>query len=198
MGKLISAMKVSLDMKVADPDDYPSWVSSWSEDYGLSDHIGACVLGAGMYPTYEEYWSAIIDHPERENPVSGTMPTEDEKEWARRIPGLPHHVLSHGDPELGWDNAGVLHDLDAVRRLKEDATDDVYLVGGATIISNAIEADILDEIRLLVYPVVSGGPNDLFRGVMGRGLERLRAEGLPDGRTRIDFAVGSRLPIEPG
>jgi hypothetical protein len=43
-------MKVSLDGKIEGSEGYADWVETWSEDYGLTSQIDACVLGAGMYP----------------------------------------------------------------------------------------------------------------------------------------------------
>ena len=53
MRKLIAAMKMSLDAKVEGPDGTADWVEAWSEDYGLTPQIDACLLGGGMYPGYE-------------------------------------------------------------------------------------------------------------------------------------------------
>jgi len=51
MRKLIAGMKISADGVVGGPDGTGApWVSAWSEDYGLTPQIDACVLGGGMYP----------------------------------------------------------------------------------------------------------------------------------------------------
>ena len=55
MRKLIAGMKISLDGKTEGPEGMADWVAAWSEDYGLTPEIDACLLGAGMYPTYERY-----------------------------------------------------------------------------------------------------------------------------------------------
>ena len=47
MRRLISAFKVSLDMKFQGPGDYADWVPAWSEDYDLGESIDACLLGLG-------------------------------------------------------------------------------------------------------------------------------------------------------
>jgi hypothetical protein len=57
MRKLIAGMKISADGKVEGPEGFADWVESWSEDYGLTEQIDACVLGGGMYPGYERYWT---------------------------------------------------------------------------------------------------------------------------------------------
>ena len=47
MRKLIAAMKVSVDGKSEGPEGYADWVEGWSEDYGLTERIDACLLGLG-------------------------------------------------------------------------------------------------------------------------------------------------------
>ncbi len=50
MRKLIAAMKTSVDGKIEGADGYADWVDAWSEDYGLTSQIDACLLGGQMYP----------------------------------------------------------------------------------------------------------------------------------------------------
>ena len=75
MRKLITAMKISLDGRFEGPQGYADWVSAWSDDYGLTPEIDACVLGGRMYPGYEQYWTPIQDHPDQVHPLSGVVPT---------------------------------------------------------------------------------------------------------------------------
>ena len=63
MRKIIGAMKISIDGKTEGPEGYADWVDAWSDDFGLTPQIDACVLGGGMYPNYEQYWTAIQDAP---------------------------------------------------------------------------------------------------------------------------------------
>lgn len=75
MRKLIAAMKTSLDGKIERTDDPADWVDAWSDDYGLTPQIDACILGGGMYPLYEKYWTSIQTEPEEPAWISGTPPT---------------------------------------------------------------------------------------------------------------------------
>ncbi len=59
MRKLIAGFKISVDGRIAGPEGYADWVEAWSEDYGLTAQIDACIVGGGMYPGYEKYWTAI-------------------------------------------------------------------------------------------------------------------------------------------
>lgn len=50
MRKLIAGMKISADGKMEGSEGTADWVEAWSEDYGLTSQVDACVLGAGMFP----------------------------------------------------------------------------------------------------------------------------------------------------
>jgi hypothetical protein len=52
-------MKMSVDGKIEGPEGYADWLEAWSEDYGLTRQIDACMVGSGMYPHYEQYWTKI-------------------------------------------------------------------------------------------------------------------------------------------
>ncbi|MBI5847912.1 MAG: hypothetical protein HZB31_08185 [Nitrospirae bacterium] len=54
MRRLIAGMKVSLDWKFTGPEGYADWVEAWSDDYGIVQVVDACLLGATMYPGYEQ------------------------------------------------------------------------------------------------------------------------------------------------
>ena len=76
MRKLIAGMRISVDGKIEGPAGYADWVEAWSEDYGLTPQIDACVVGGGMYPHYEHYWTAIQNEPDKPHPMSNRLPTK--------------------------------------------------------------------------------------------------------------------------
>ena len=55
----ITGMKLSLDGKIEGAEGMADWVQAWSDDFGLMSRIDSCVLGAGMYAGYEQYWTGI-------------------------------------------------------------------------------------------------------------------------------------------
>ena len=84
MRKLIAGFKTSVDGKIEGPDGFADWVEAWSEDYGLSSQIDACLLGGAMYPGYEAYWSSMQQNdPNQPLPMTGKLPIPAELEWAR-------------------------------------------------------------------------------------------------------------------
>lgn len=190
MRKLIAAMKVSLDGKTDGPKG-ADWVKAWSDDYELTHQIDACLLGGGMYPGYEGYWTGIRNEPGKPAWTSDP-PTKAEVEWARLTERTPHYVLSKTLKTAVWPNTKFLRSPDEVAALKRQPGKDVYLVGGSRTAASLIDAGLVDELRLLVYPLIAGdGTKSLFETAeRRRGLELRKANALPDGRVSLIYTIG--------
>ncbi|MFM9858607.1 dihydrofolate reductase family protein [Pseudoxanthobacter sp. M-2] len=191
MRPLIAALKMSLDGRIAGTDGLADWVTSWSDDYGLTDEIDACVLGGGMYPGYEGYWSAVRAEPEAPTWATGKPPTPAELAWARVTEETPHYVLSTTMTEGAWPATRFLRSLDELAALKAQPGKAIYLVGGARTVAACLDAGLVDELRLIVYPLVAGPGLGLFETVgTRRGLALREVEALGDGRVRVVYGVG--------
>lgn len=181
-------MKVSIDQKVTGADGYADWVQDWSEEYGLTPQIDTCLLGGGMFPGYEAYWTAIQTEPTKPLPMTEKFPTAGEIEWAKKIPELPHYVLSKTLDATSWPNAKFIRSLEDVAALKAQPGKDIYLVGGGKFSTELIDAGLVDELRLIVYPLIAGGNNTLFSTTERRQNAVLGdVRSLGDGRLRLDY-----------
>jgi hypothetical protein len=65
MRKLIAGMQTSVDEKIEGPEGYADWVEAWSDAYDVMPRVDACLLGATMYPGYEQYWTAVQSAPDK-------------------------------------------------------------------------------------------------------------------------------------
>ncbi len=192
MRKLISAMKISVDGKYEGPHGYADWVAGWSDDYGLTPQVDACVLGGRMYPGYEQYWTTIQDEPDKVHPLTGAVPTPAEVEWADFARRTPHYVVSSTLTSAEWPHTRFLRGLDELGTLKLADGKDIYLMGGAAITAAAIDAGLVDEVRLIVYPLIAGEGKALFTSsAIRRSVELHKAEQLPDGRLLLVYGIGS-------
>jgi dihydrofolate reductase len=183
-------MKTSLDGKIEGTDGMADWVHAWSDDYGLTPQVDACLLGGGMYPGYEGYWTGIQNEPEKPAWITGSAPTPAELEWARFAAKTPHYVLSRSLTSARWPNTSFVRGLDEIEALKQQPGKDIYLVGGARTTASLIEAGLVDELRLLVYPLIAGEGKALFgTTARRRALELRKSEQLPDGRVRLVYGI---------
>lgn len=192
MRKLIAAMKMSVDEKIEGSEGYADWVEAWSDDYGLMAQIDACLLGGGMYPGYEQYWTAVQHAPDQPLPNTGTAPTPDELEWARFAAQTPHYVLSSTLTSALWpQRTSFVRGLDEIAALKQQPGKDIYLVGGARTTTSLIDAGLVDELRLIVYPLIAGEGKALFATTeRRRGLELRKVEQLQGGRLSLIYGIG--------
>jgi dihydrofolate reductase len=191
MRKLIAGMKLSVDGKIEGPEGYADWVEGWSDDYGLTSQIDACLLGANMYRGYEQYWTAIINGSDKPLPMTGKLPTPGEVDWARFAARTPHYVLSSTLTSALWPGTSFVRGLDEVAALKRQPGKDIYLMGGARTAASVIGAGLVDELRLIVYPLIAGDGKPLFATMeRRRGLELRMVQKLPGGRVSLTYGIG--------
>lgn len=191
MRKLIAAMKLSVDGKVEGAQGTADWVEAWSDDYGLMPQVDACVLGAGMYPGYEQYWTAIRNEPDKPVWITGSPPTPAEIKWARFAAQTPHYVLSSTLTSAAWPNTSFVRRCEDIAALKQQPGKDIYLVGGARTTASLIDAGLVDELRFLVYPLIAGDGKALFAMTEGRrALDLRKVQQLPDGRVSLIYGIG--------
>ena len=94
-----------------------------------------------------------------------------------------------GDPE--WENTTVLGAdwLDRVRALKEEDGDDIVVTGSLTLVPAVIEAGLVDEYRIFVYPAVQGGGRRLFPDGHEARLELRDNRSFSNGVVLTTYAV---------
>src|ERR1043166_5177395 len=96
------------------------------------------------------------------------------------------------DPDFG---SVAKHELrpgvDEIAALKQQPGKDIYLVGGARITTSLIDAGLVDELRLIVYPLIAGEGVPLFATTESRRqLELRKVEPLHNGRVSLIYGVG--------
>ena len=191
--KMISAMQVSLDGFIEDTDGKTDWVDSWADAIQLIDEVDTFLLGGNMYPSYGEYWGSIHADPQRMPPMpevpsqEGRVPSSSEIAYARLAAQTPHVVLSTTLKSVSWPNAQIVRDIAALRALKATPGKNIYVVGGAALVASLMDADLIDELRLIVHPVVVGDGKPLFKGVRRHSLELVQAQPSKSGRVILTY-----------
>lgn len=194
MRRLIAAFKTSLDGKIEGPQGFADWVEAWSEDYGLTPEIDACLLGGKMYPGYEQYWTAIQTAPDKPLPMTGKLATLAEIEWSRVAARTPHYVLSSTLQSVTWPATRIVRSTADVAALKTEPGKDIYLMGGARITASLLEAGLLDELRLIVHPLIVGGGKALFASPSLRHALKLKSmRQLDQGRLSIVYDISGSM-----
>ena len=105
------------------------------------------------------------------------MPTKSEIAYARLAAKTPHIVLSKTLKSVSWPAAQIIRDVTELRTLKRQPGKNIYVVGGATLVASLLNENSIDELRLIVHPLVLGKGQALFSGVNKRlSLDLVQAE----------------------
>src|SRR3989442_8289962 len=146
----------------------------------------------GRYvPGYEQYWTGIQNEPDKPAWITSSAPTSAELEWARFIAQAPHYVLSSTLTSALWPNTSFVRGLEEIAALKQQPGKDIYLVGGARTTASLIDAWLVDELRLIVFPLIAGEGKALFATTQRRRrLELRKVQQLPDGRVSLIYGIG--------
>ena len=85
-------------------------------------------------------------------------------EWADRLNSLPKYVVSSTLDEARWTNSTVLKGdvVTEVSKLKQEIDGEIVVFASTQLVHTLIEHDLVDELRLMVYPVVLGTGERLF------------------------------------
>jgi dihydrofolate reductase len=182
MGKIVVTEFVSLDGVMEDPGGAEGFKhGGWTFEFDQGDEgnqfkldetleAEALLLGRVTYEGFAAAW------PSMEDPVG----------FADKMNSMPKYVVSSTLENPEWNNSTVLEgDLgEAVGKLKQEI-DGVILVGGsAQLAQSLIELDLVDEFRLMVFPVVLGSGKRLF----GESSDKLPLR-LADSKTVGDGIV---------
>ncbi|HKA12715.1 MAG TPA: dihydrofolate reductase family protein [Candidatus Dormibacteraeota bacterium] len=179
MGRIVASDNVSLDGVIEDPAgdegfERGGWVGLIADrpDLGevtLREALGAeaMLMGRRTYEWLAQRW------PSR----SG--------ELADRLNSMPKYVVSSTLEDLKWSNTTVLYGeaLDDVSRLKAELTGEIVVPASFTLVRMLIEHDLVDELRLKVFPVVLGAGKRLFGETSGKKSLRLVDVRTLDGDT---------------
>jgi dihydrofolate reductase len=112
---------------------------------------GGFVLGRRTYEIFAAYWPNAPD---------------EEQVIAEPLNSKPKYVASRtlGDP-LEWQNSSVLEGdvAEAVAALKQEDGADLHVIGSTELVKTLIEHGLVDELRVMIDPVVLGGGKRIFR-----------------------------------
>ena len=88
----------------------------------------------------------------------------DEAGFADKFNSMPKYVVSSTLKSADWNNSTILGGdvVDEVQKLKSDVDGDIVVHGSAQLVQSLVEHDLVDELRLMVFPVILGTGKRLF------------------------------------
>ena len=160
MGKLVVTEFITLDGVIEDPGgaeqtEHGGWTFRFDQGpdavkFKLDELLAsdAQLLGRVTYEGFARAWPGL----------KGTG------EFGARMNEMPKFVVSTSLRDPAWANTAVIDgDLsECVRALKEQFAGDILVAGSATLVQGLLERDLVDELNLMVFPVVLGSGKRLF------------------------------------
>jgi dihydrofolate reductase len=186
MGKIVISENVSLDGVVEDPagvDGFRRGGWFFETDRGedgervtLDQALGtqALLLGRRSYEFFAATW------PSRGGELADTLNS------------VPKYVVSSTLEDPDWSNSTVLNGdvVDEVSKLKQELDGEIVVLGSPQLARTLIEHDLVDELRVMIYPVVLGAGERLFGETSDKKPVRLvDAQTVGDGITILTYEL---------
>ena len=188
MRRIIVSEFVTLDGVMEAPGGEPGHPhSGWVRDfmgpeqlrYKLDEVLEAESLLIGRV-TYESFAAAWPERSNPEHPVDqdferGVRARSEMEEFADKMNAMPKHVVSTTLRDPKWNNSRVIHgDVPGeITRLKAQAGGPILVVGSRRLVHALMEHDLVDEYRLMIFPVLLGSGRRLFQDTQRKTVLRL-------------------------
>ncbi len=189
MGRIVISQNVTLDGVVQDPTGeegfkHGGWFlqvndkdrEEWAK-VEFQEALGAeaLLLGRRSYEYFATGWSSRPG------------------EWADRLRSLPKYVVS-STPLVGpdWQNVTVLEDdvVNEISKLKQELDGEIIVYGSRQLVHTLMDHELIDELRLTIYPIVLGTGDRLFDELADKTPLRLaKATTIGDGFAFVTYEV---------
>jgi dihydrofolate reductase len=196
MRKIITITHVTLDgimQAPGGPEEDPSggftqggWAMPYGDEAGgkAVDEIMAgefdLLLGRRTYEIFAAYWPYAGDNP-----------------IAKAFNKAKKHVVTNSLDRFDWLNSQPIHGdaVDGIQRLKASDGPELHIWGSSKLLQTLIAAELVDEFRVWVYPLVLGQGKRLFdNGVPPRGLTLVESRSTPSGVLLNTYRPAGPLP----
>ena len=161
MRRVVVSEFVTLDGVIEGPghDEHRDGKNAWALRYGSEDQqrykiaevfeAGALLLGRMTYQIFAAFWPSA--------PKDGG--------FADRMNAIPKYVVSTSLEKATWQNTTLIKGDVAgeIAKLKQEPGGDIFIYGSADLVNSLLGHDLIDEFRIMVFPVVLGSGKRLFR-----------------------------------
>jgi dihydrofolate reductase len=173
--KVVVYELLSLDGVAEAPDTFFGWDDALDADLAaVIATQDAVILGRRSYDEWAGFW-----------------PTSDVEPFATFINSVPKHVATSTPLDREWANSTAIEGrlVDFVRRLKQQPGGDIGVHASISVAQALMATNLVDELKLVVGPMIAGEGRRLLDGVQARKLELIRSEMSPSGYLIVDYRV---------
>ena len=160
MRKVVVSEFVSLDGVIEDPRWTFRFMSEERENFKFNElsASGALLLGRVTYEGFAAAWPSMME--QYEGPRRAEL-----QEYTDMMNGYPKYVVSSTLEEpLAWNNSTLIKGnvAEEVLRLKQQPGKDILIFGSGDLANTLMQYDLIDEYRLMVFPILVGSGKRLF------------------------------------
>lgn len=181
MRKLVVSEFMTLDGVMENPQWTFAYGSEEQEKYKFGElkDADALLLGRVTYEAFAAAWPNML---------------EQTGEYGEMMNGYAKHVVSTTLSEVTWNNSSLIKDnlLEEISKLKQQPGRDILVFGSCTLVQSLISLGLVDEFRLMVFPVLLGTGKRLF----GEGLKEQRLHLTDTRRFSSGVVVASYGPVK--
>jgi dihydrofolate reductase len=159
MGKIVVTEFVSLDGVMEDPGGsegtrHGGWSFKFNDPVGMKFKLdetlssGALLLGRVTYEGFAEAWPGRTD----------------EVGFADKMNSMPKYVVSTTLRDASWGETTVINEnvVEEIAKLRQEPGDDIVVHGSRTLVQTLLAHDLVDELHLMVFPILLGSGKKVF------------------------------------
>ena len=188
MGKLVITTNISLDGVVQDPDGQEGFTfGGWFGQFGGKD-----LEGWAKVETEEALGADALLLGRRSDEWFATRWLSRSGEWADKLNSMPKFVVSSTLSDPKWSNSTIIKGnvVREVSKLKQEISGEILVYASYQLVHTLIEHDLVDELRLVIFPVVLGAGQRLFGETSDKKPMRLvHVTTIGDGLTFVTYEV---------
>ena len=178
MRKIVAGLFVSLDGVVESPDKWH--LRYFNDEMGeivdrAAEQSDAILLGRRTYQEFAEFWPS----------------QSSEEPFTDHMNSTPKHVVSTTLTTVDWQNSSLVAGdvVGELAKLKEQPGGNIQVIGSPTLVRSLLRDGLLDQLDLLVHPIVVGGGKRLFEnGGFGTALRLVDSRNLETGVVLLTYA----------
>jgi dihydrofolate reductase len=188
MGRIVITTNISLDGVVEDPDGQEgSTLGGWFGQFGGKD-----LEGWAKVETQEALEAEALLLGRRSDEWFASRWLSRSGEWADKLNSMPKFVVSSTLKDAKWSNSTIIRG-DVVReilKLKQEIHGEILVYASYQLVHTLIEHDLVDELRLVIFPVLLGAGQRLFSETSDKKPIRLvNVTTIGDGLTFVTYEV---------
>jgi dihydrofolate reductase len=178
MGRIAAALFTTLDGSAERPDQWHFPYFDEAMGRAVDRHTERCeayLMGRGLYDQWSQYW-----------------PGNESDDFASFINPIPKYVLSSTLDSADWEGTTILRSIEQVSQLRDSTEGTIGMTGSLSTVRSLLDAGLLDELVLLVDPVVVSGERRWTDQLGRTPLELVSSEALPTGVLHLVYRPADR------